>query len=240
VVGRSLAASLLPPINRVNPLFHFREGQFSLQISSTASTELQPRHPQSTLFSQSPATPTTVKMVHRESRVRTGLSPALMATNVLIWISAVIVMGILSYLISLSGEAGSRVIYMEVIVCLPAVFLHPQRHTNSNAPSLSSLSSSSSPHSSSLRSPASSCCSISSFRTCGLSRLSSPPRATATATATCSSPWRLSASLHCECCPTQCHCMRRFNANAYSFLLFFNVLYDWNYGYRMRRTTAVV
>lgn len=56
-------------------------------------------------------------MAHGHTRARTGLSPLLLATNLLIWISAVIVMGILSYLISLSGEAGSRVIYMEVIVC---------------------------------------------------------------------------------------------------------------------------
>jgi hypothetical protein len=55
-------------------------------------------------------------MVHGHTRARTGLSPVFLATNILIWISAVIVMGILSYLISLDGEVGDRVIYMEVIV----------------------------------------------------------------------------------------------------------------------------
>ena len=55
-------------------------------------------------------------MAHGSTRARTGLSPIFLATNALIWISAVIVMGILSYLISLNGEAGSRIIYMEVIV----------------------------------------------------------------------------------------------------------------------------
>ena len=61
-------------------------------------------------------------MAHGSNRARTGLSPILLATNLLIWISAVIVMGILSYLISLNGEAGSRVIYMEVIAVLTVVF----------------------------------------------------------------------------------------------------------------------
>ncbi len=55
-------------------------------------------------------------MAHGTTRARTGLSPFLLASSALIWISAVIVMGILSYLISLPGEAGSRIIYMEVIV----------------------------------------------------------------------------------------------------------------------------
>ncbi|KAK0708637.1 hypothetical protein B0H67DRAFT_497102 [Lasiosphaeris hirsuta] len=61
-------------------------------------------------------------MAHGTTRARTGLSPFLMASNVLIWISAVIVMGILSYLISLNGNAGSRVIYMEVISVLTVAF----------------------------------------------------------------------------------------------------------------------
>ncbi|KAK5654743.1 hypothetical protein OQA88_7068 [Cercophora sp. LCS_1] len=61
-------------------------------------------------------------MAHGSTRARTGLSPILLATNLLIWISAVIVMGILSYLISLNGNAGSRVIYMEVISVLTVAF----------------------------------------------------------------------------------------------------------------------
>ncbi len=58
-------------------------------------------------------------MAHGTSRARTGLSPFLMASNALIWISAVIVMGILSYLISLNNNQGDQIIYMEVVVCSP-------------------------------------------------------------------------------------------------------------------------
>lgn len=61
-------------------------------------------------------------MAHGTTRARTGLPPVLLATSALVWISAVIVMGILSYLISLNGEAGSRIIYMEVIAVLTVVF----------------------------------------------------------------------------------------------------------------------
>jgi len=61
-------------------------------------------------------------MAHGNTRARTGLSPVLLATSALVWISAVIVMGILSYLISLNGEAGDRIIYMEVIAVLTVVF----------------------------------------------------------------------------------------------------------------------
>jgi len=61
-------------------------------------------------------------MVGGTTRARTGFSPIFMLTNALIWISAVIVMGILSYLISLNGQAGSHIIYMEVISVLTVVF----------------------------------------------------------------------------------------------------------------------
>jgi hypothetical protein len=47
---------------------------------------------------------------------RVGLPPHLMASNILVWISAVIVMGILSYFISLNNNQGSHIIYEEVIV----------------------------------------------------------------------------------------------------------------------------
>ena len=50
------------------------------------------------------------------SHTRTGLSPLLMISNVLIWVSAVIVMGILSYFISLNNTPGDHIIYEEVIV----------------------------------------------------------------------------------------------------------------------------
>jgi len=50
-------------------------------------------------------------------RGRYGLTPLLFVSNILIWISAVIVMGILSYFISTNNNQGSHIIYEEVIVC---------------------------------------------------------------------------------------------------------------------------
>ncbi len=47
---------------------------------------------------------------------RTGLAPFFLISNAIIWISAVIVMGILSYLISLNNNQGDHIIYEEVIV----------------------------------------------------------------------------------------------------------------------------
>lgn len=47
---------------------------------------------------------------------RVGLPPAMMASNILVWISAVIVMGILSYFLSLNKHQGDHIIYEEVIV----------------------------------------------------------------------------------------------------------------------------
>lgn len=53
--------------------------------------------------------------VHGRSR----LSPILMVTNLLIWISSVIVMGITAWLVKENnGTAANRVIYILVIVCL--------------------------------------------------------------------------------------------------------------------------
>jgi hypothetical protein len=55
---------------------------------------------------------------------RVGLAPVFMATSILIWISAVIVMGILSYLISLNNNVGDHIIYEEVVAVLTvALFL---------------------------------------------------------------------------------------------------------------------
>lgn len=49
---------------------------------------------------------------------RSRMSPILMATNLLIWISSVIVMGITAWLVSENnGNAANRVIYILVIVC---------------------------------------------------------------------------------------------------------------------------
>ncbi|TPX07417.1 uncharacterized protein E0L32_002113 [Thyridium curvatum] len=52
---------------------------------------------------------------------RTGLSPFFLVTNLLIWISAVIVMGIVSYWIS-QGAGGDHIIYEEVISVLTVAF----------------------------------------------------------------------------------------------------------------------
>ncbi len=49
----------------------------------------------------------------------TGLAPFFLISNGIIWVSAVIVMGILSYFISLNNNQGDHIIYEEVIVCYP-------------------------------------------------------------------------------------------------------------------------
>jgi len=51
-----------------------------------------------------------------------GVSPFTHVSNALIWISAVIVMGILSYLISQNRNQGDHVIYEEVIAVLTVAF----------------------------------------------------------------------------------------------------------------------
>jgi hypothetical protein len=172
-----------------------------LGIKSTASTEHQPSHLQTVYFPQSPATQTTAKMVHRDTHSRVRLSPVLMATNVLIWISAVIVMGILSYLISLSGEAGRRVIYMEVISVLTVVFFLAAFFLASIA---------------------------------GFFLLFN---------LIFSYLWLVAVVFTAESYSNS-NSNLLLTVEAFSFiaffLLFFNVLYDWNYGYRMRRSTAVV
>lgn len=66
---------------------------------------------------------------------RAGVPPFLLISNVIIWISAVIVMGILSYFISVSNQYVSRhIIYEEVIVSsgptLPEVYPGPHYHTS--------------------------------------------------------------------------------------------------------------
>jgi hypothetical protein len=53
------------------------------------------------------------------SRVRSGLSPVFMATNVLIWISALIVMGILAYWFSQQNAQPDSIIFMLVVVREP-------------------------------------------------------------------------------------------------------------------------
>ena len=54
-------------------------------------------------------------MVHGDTRARTGLTTFLLASSALIWVSAVIVMGILAYLVSRSG-GGDHIMYELVIV----------------------------------------------------------------------------------------------------------------------------
>ncbi|KAK3940164.1 hypothetical protein QBC46DRAFT_386136 [Diplogelasinospora grovesii] len=52
----------------------------------------------------------------------TGLAPFHLGSNILIWISAVIVMGIVSYFLSLNNNQGSHIIYMEVVSVLTVAF----------------------------------------------------------------------------------------------------------------------
>jgi hypothetical protein len=54
-------------------------------------------------------------MVHGDTRARTGLTTFLLASSALVWVSAVIVMGILAYAVS-RGWGGDHVIYELVIV----------------------------------------------------------------------------------------------------------------------------
>jgi hypothetical protein len=60
-------------------------------------------------------------MVRGETRARTGLTTFLLASSGLVWVSAVIVMGILAYLVS-RGWGGDHVIYELVISVLTAAF----------------------------------------------------------------------------------------------------------------------
>ncbi len=53
---------------------------------------------------------------------RGGLAPFFLVTNALIWISAVIVMGIESFWISQNNNQGSHIIYEEVIAVLTVAF----------------------------------------------------------------------------------------------------------------------
>jgi len=59
-------------------------------------------------------------MARRSTRV--ALSPFLLFSNILIWVSAVIVMGILSYFISVNNHQGNHIIYEEVIAVLTVAF----------------------------------------------------------------------------------------------------------------------
>ncbi|KAI0835213.1 hypothetical protein F5Y06DRAFT_140941 [Hypoxylon sp. FL0890] len=55
---------------------------------------------------------------------RVGLAPFLVVSNLLVWISAVIVMGIVSYFISLNDRyVSGHIIYEEVISVLTVAFL---------------------------------------------------------------------------------------------------------------------
>jgi len=59
-------------------------------------------------------------MHHRN--VHDGRSPFYFVSNLIIWVSAVIVMGIVSYLISLNNNQSDHIIYEEVISVLTVVF----------------------------------------------------------------------------------------------------------------------
>ncbi|KAK3991445.1 hypothetical protein QBC44DRAFT_323099 [Cladorrhinum sp. PSN332] len=54
-------------------------------------------------------------MAHGTTRARTGLSTFVLASSAIVWISSVIVMGILAYLVS-EGWRGDHIIYTLVIV----------------------------------------------------------------------------------------------------------------------------
>ncbi|KAK4033550.1 hypothetical protein C8A01DRAFT_49897 [Parachaetomium inaequale] len=60
-------------------------------------------------------------MVHGDTRARTGLTTFLLASSALIWVSAVIVMGILAYLVSRSW-GGDHIIFELVIAVLTTAF----------------------------------------------------------------------------------------------------------------------
>ncbi|KAK4133839.1 hypothetical protein BT67DRAFT_32383 [Trichocladium antarcticum] len=60
-------------------------------------------------------------MVHRDTHARTGLPSFLLASSALVWISSVIVMGILAYLVS-RGWGGDHVIYELVVSVLTTAF----------------------------------------------------------------------------------------------------------------------
>ncbi|KAK4244306.1 hypothetical protein C7999DRAFT_44024 [Corynascus novoguineensis] len=60
-------------------------------------------------------------MVRGETRARTGLTTFLLASSALIWASAVIVMGILAYYVSL-GWRGTHLVYDLVIAVLTTAF----------------------------------------------------------------------------------------------------------------------
>jgi hypothetical protein len=60
-------------------------------------------------------------MVRGENRARTGLSSFLLASSALVWVSSVIVMGILAYLVS-RGWGGDHIIYELVIVRYNSIF----------------------------------------------------------------------------------------------------------------------
>jgi len=60
-------------------------------------------------------------MAHGTTRARTGLSTFLLVSSAIVWISAVIVLGILAYLVS-KGWRGDHVIYTLVISVLTTIF----------------------------------------------------------------------------------------------------------------------
>ncbi|KAK4096961.1 hypothetical protein N658DRAFT_435038 [Parathielavia hyrcaniae] len=60
-------------------------------------------------------------MARGETRARTGLSTFLLASSALVWVSSVIMMGILAYLVSI-GYRGDHIIYELVISVLTTLF----------------------------------------------------------------------------------------------------------------------
>ena len=133
---------------------------------------------------------------------RHRISPILMGTNLLIWISAVIVMGITAWLVKENnGIAANRVIYILVISVLTTAFF------------LASFF-------------------LSAFA--GFFLLFN---------LIFSYLWLVAVVFTAEGYSNSNNSylltIEAFSFIAF-FLLFFNVLYDWNYGYRTRRSHAVV
>ncbi|KAL2173020.1 uncharacterized protein P884DRAFT_303843 [Thermothelomyces heterothallicus CBS 202.75] len=60
-------------------------------------------------------------MIHGDTRARTGLTTFLLASSALVWASAIIVMGILAYYVSLDYR-GTHLIYSLVIAVLTSAF----------------------------------------------------------------------------------------------------------------------
>lgn len=118
-------------VNLDNTLYRvvFTSGSASPHFASPLTTTLQLSnlglHFPSSVPGQSHSYPAVAdSMARGDTRARTGLPTFLLASSALVWISAVIVMGILAYLVS-RGWGGDHVIYELVIVSSVSKYLYP-------------------------------------------------------------------------------------------------------------------